>query len=456
MRPTKPPSLTPTSVPSPDVRYWEDTVVIATYPYAAFLKEAYDEALGQFPYKAFDRDAYLSSHPRPRPQTYKRLNLENRYVHVSFLPELGGRLYQLIFRPTGSNELYQNPVVKPTDWGPTSPPRANWWLAVGGIEWGFPVDEHGYEFGVPWKYHWIQADDGYGVKLWDGGEGRPNVRVQAVLRENTAAVELTFQITNPTAREMPLKFWSNAMVAPGPANTLGSSFQFIYPIKQAVVHSTSDPDLPAPYKVFSWPLYKGRDFSYPTNWRGWVGFFAYPRAKQSWAAVYDHNVNEGLVRLFPPTIVPGLKGFGFGNAISPSEWTDDGSTYAEVHGGIAPTFRDWKPLSPHSVLEWTETWYPIWQLGSITSADERGAWSLSIEGNALDVAFFPTRPYQGTLALLLEDKVVWRRPVVIAPDTPWQQTIRLDTKQPLPERVRITLTEGSRVLLEHEEDVRAQ
>jgi len=27
---------------------------------------------------------------------------------VSFLPELGGRIYEVVFKPTGNNELYHN------------------------------------------------------------------------------------------------------------------------------------------------------------------------------------------------------------------------------------------------------------------------------------------------------------------------------------------------------------
>ena len=53
---------------------------------------------------------------------------------MTILPELGGRVYQLIYKTTGNNELYQNPVIKPTHWGPLKR-EENWWLAVGGIEW---------------------------------------------------------------------------------------------------------------------------------------------------------------------------------------------------------------------------------------------------------------------------------------------------------------------------------
>ncbi len=69
-------------------------------------------------------------------QDYQLLVLENDYLRVTILPELGGRVYQLIYNATSNNELYQNPVIKPTHWGST---EQGWWLAAGGIEWCLPV-----------------------------------------------------------------------------------------------------------------------------------------------------------------------------------------------------------------------------------------------------------------------------------------------------------------------------
>jgi hypothetical protein len=393
--------------------------------YGPFLHDARDQSLGGFPYKRFDREAYEAAHPHPTLRTYIRLNLQNRYLRLSFLPALGGRVYQMIFRLTGNNELYQNPVIKPTHWGPPSPPGANWWPAIGGIEWGFPVDEHGYEFAVPWQYRWLDTSSRRGIEFWDGGADRPNVRVQASLERDSVAMHLTFRLQNPTSRDVQVKFWSNAMVAPGPANTLGSQFQFIYPTRAAIVHSTSDPDLPGPYQVFSWPIYKGRDFSYPENWRGWVGFFVYPQAEQDWAAVYDHGADEGLVRVFPHTVARGLKGFGFGHAIPPSEWTDNGSVYAEMHGGLAPTFRDWITIPAHGIISWSETWYPIWRLGGVTQAGPRGAWFLKREGSVLRVGLFTVRPYRGLLTLSLAGRSLWQGKVFVAPESPWRRRIPL-------------------------------
>ncbi len=448
---------TPSPTPCPPDRCGEDTIFLPTYPYARFLTPAADARLNGFPYMQFDRAAYEASAPRPAPQPYRRLILQNRYLRVTLLPDLGGRVYELVFLPSGNNVLYRNPVVKPTRWGPTDPPGANWWLAVGGIEWGFPVDEHGYEFGVPWAYRWDLAPNRVAVTLDDGHPTLPNVRVTVALPDDRAALTLHIRVANPTAAPARVTFWLNAMVAPGPGNTLSPGFRFIYPARTVAVHSTSDPDLPAPYEVFPWPEYRGRDFRYPRNWQGWLGFFVHPQAQANWAAVYDDLADEGLVRVFPGDVARGLKGFGFGNGIPPSEWTDDGSVYAEMHGGLAPTFRDWIEIPPGGIIQWSETWFPVWRIGGVVDASAQAAVNLTVVGEALRVRIFPVRPVEGSLDVTLGDVPLARLAVAGTPTTPIDVSVPLPPTrgQREPVAVRFTTAAGEVVLNTRQEmDVR--
>lgn len=427
---TPSPSPSPAPTPTPDVAFWEDTITLPTYPYARFLRYAVDPSVNNFPYQRFDRAAYEASGPRPEPQTYRRLNLRNRYLHVTLLPDLGGRIYQLIFRPSGNNELYQNPVIKPTRWGPDTAPGANWWLAAGGIEWGFPVHEHGHEFGISWGFITLPEPRGQTLIIFDGHSDIPHVRVNLTLLENRADLALTFHVVNPTDVPVRVKYWTNAMVAPGPQNRITPDFQFIYPTDTVLVHSTSDPELPGEYQPFSWPLYRGRDFSYPRNWRGYLGFFAHPQARASWAAVYDHAADEGLVRVFPRDVARGLKGFAAAGAIDPGNWTDDGSTYAEMHGGLAPTFRDWVEIPPGGIIQWTETWFPVWRIGGLVDASLDGALNLEREGDALRVGFFPTHPVTGILSVTLDGRAFWAQEARVAPDAPITAHVPLPPDRP--------------------------
>jgi len=106
------------------------TLAIPTYNYRPFLQL---RSSGPYTYYGLDWDRYEGDPITAQP--YTLLALENDYMRVTLLPELGGRVYQMIYKPTGHNELYQNPVIKPTRWGPA---EQGWWLAAGGIEWGLP------------------------------------------------------------------------------------------------------------------------------------------------------------------------------------------------------------------------------------------------------------------------------------------------------------------------------
>jgi uncharacterized repeat protein (TIGR01451 family) len=387
--------------PAGAVVTYTTTIVLNTYPYTDYLSDRYNETYN-VTYRWLDWNAYRGSNPHPSPKSYQLLVVENDYLKLTFLPELGGRLYQVIFKPTGNNELYQNKVVKPTEWGP---PEQGWWLAVGGIEWGLPVEEHGYQSGAPWSYETLSAADGVTVTLRDSADAdRLRAAVSVYLPADRAYFTIRPRIENARGVGLAYKYWTNAMLAPGPANTVSADLRFVYPVDQVTVHSTGDGALPGPGQAMSWPEYGGRDMSRLGNWREWLGFFERPAAQGDFTAVYDPTVDEGVVRLFPRHRARGAKGFAFGwqNALHPILWTDDGSAYVEMHGGVAPTFWDSAYLAAGASYEWQETWYPAAGSGGVTAANREAALRLTKSGDAVTIGV------HSTAARAHSAVVVWR------------------------------------------------
>ena len=421
--------------------YLVDAITIPTYPYTPYLRSTIDARLGEYPVLALDRAAYQAANPQPVPVTYTRVVLENRYLRLSILPDLGGRIYECVFKPTGHNELYSNPVIKPTSWGPGGqgvPDGANWWLAAGGLEWGFPVEEHGYESGKSWGYDFIQEDDGGAtVTVLSGDYQRPYVAVNITLPPDSASFTVSPRIVNPLAAAFRFKWWDTALLAPGPANKPGADLRFIVPGSQVTVHSTNDNTLPAAGQSMSWPTYGGRDLSRLGNWHGWLGFFARPAAQAGFAAVYDTAADEGMVRVFPPDVVRGVKGFGVGWSapIDAKSWTDDGSGYVELHGGLQPTFDDWSELPPGGQITWAETWYPAAGTGGLVYANENGAINVARHGAGLQIAVQPVRPLTGQLEITLPGQPPISHQVTLSPDRPYHE----DLPTAAPGEVTITL-----------------
>lgn len=191
------------------------------------------------------------------------------------------------------------------------------------------------------------------------------------------------------------------MLAPGPANEPGPELRFLFPGNRISVHSTGDDDLPPPGQVMTWPEYDGRDLSRLGNWNRWLGFFAHPEASASWSAVYDGQADEGVVRVFSPQQTPGLKGFGFGWAdpIPPSAYTDDGSGYVEMHGGLTSNFDQNLTFPPGEMRSWREVWYPAAGIGGVTAADANGAVNLTMTDGGLRLRLFSVSSRAGELVV---------------------------------------------------------
>lgn len=399
-------------------------VQIPTYPYQPYLSSTTDPDRADYPVYTFDRSAYSAANPQPQMKSYRLLVLENRYLRIGILPDLGGRIYEVVFKPTGSNEFYANTVVKPTEWGPASPPGANWWLGTGGLEWGFPVEEHGYEFGTVWGFDHATLDDGsimITVYTTSGPE-KPYVNVDIILPPDTAYFVVQPRVVNPLGGPFKFKFWENAMLAPGKANSVSPDLRLYFPAQQVTVHSTGDPSLPQAGQAASWPMMGGKDLSRLGNWQNYLGVFATPPTA-NYAGVYDPGADEGIVRVFPSDVAKGVKLFAprGANGLDPALWTDDGSSYVELHGGLTPTFADWYELGPSDEVTWSEFWYPVAKIGGLTFANDRAALSLgpspATPGN-VRLGLFPTTAITGTLTVTLPGAAPATFDVQLSPDQP--------------------------------------
>lgn len=400
-------------IDDPDgILFYTTTITIPTYPYAHYLYNAYNPTYNMT-YPKLDWVAYDAANPPPAPQEYELLVMENDYLIVTVLPELGGRVYQLIDKATGQNHLYQNPVIKPTDWGP---PEQGWWLAAGGIEWCLPVDEHGYESALPWAWTAITSSAGVTITVSDtAATDRLRTHIDLFLPAERAYLAVTPHIENPTGAAIDYKFWSNAMLAPGNTNKPAAGVEFIFGAAEMAVHSTGDARLPGVWPVaptgpdyrFTWPVYNGVDYSRLGNWREWLGFFEYSQAAADFVGLYNHENEAGIVRVFPREVARGTKGFAYGWAapLDWRKWTDDGSAAIELHGGVAPTFWDTARLGAGETLAWTEMWYPVNGAGGVTAATREAALHLAKADGNLAIALHTTTPRAAAASHL----VVWEQ-----------------------------------------------
>lgn len=367
----------------------ETTRTLSTYPLWDFLVEQPDP-LYNMPVYYFNRAEFEAVNPAPVPVEYTAVVLENDYLTLTFLPELGGRLYSAVVKSTGQEIFYQNPVVKASRYGILQPPEANWWLATGGIEWAYPTQEHGYRFGIPWDYTVSQTAQGATITLSDSAPDRVSVSVEVTLPVDKPYFTIVPTLTNNGAITVPVQMWLNGAMTLG-AETMSPETQFIVPVEAVIVHSRGGNgwDIPGEKESMSWPIAAGKNLRVYHQWADYLGFFI-PSMQAPFIGVHNPDTNVGLVRLVEPGAVPGTKVFAFGQNFYDRSYTDNGSQYFELWGGLNTGFwpEDDIQVASGQSLSWQESWWPMAKFGPVTWANDHVA--LSIQDNTVALLWAQT------------------------------------------------------------------
>lgn len=443
--PTATPAPTEPGAPEPigTVAFYEASITIPTYAVERFQSDAVSPVYA-WPYRRTDTEAFAAAAVAPVARTYKTLVLENRYLLITILPELGGRILQVEFKPTGTRMFYNNSVIKPTAWGPR---EQGGWFALGGLEWDLPVEEHGYAWGEPWGYiPLVFSPERAAVTVFTPRDGRAlSASITIELLAGAAAFTIEPTISNVSGASQRFDFWHNAMLAPGSGAGISPAIHFVLPTTSMMVHSTGDARLPSGGQQVTWPVYMGRDLSRLDTWAQYAGLFEAPAAHGPFAAVYDTQQDAGAVRAFPASVAQGSKIFALGGslALDPALYADDGSAYVELHGGLAPTFAQQTELPPGESVAWRETWYPVAGMGDLTAANELVALNVDVAGAAVNVAVHAVHPIEVDVVLLDRNSgELARTPVALAPATTAHVTWQRATLAARPASVRVENTQG--------------
>jgi len=277
-------------------------------------------------------------------RTYDTLVLENEYLRVTVIPELGGHVHSVFDKTVKREMFYVNKVIKPGLIG-----LRGAWIS-GGIEWNTGPQAHTVTPVSPVSCRFVDFDDGSrGIAI---GNIERVFRTQWVvvvrLRPGRSFLEERIRIYNPTPYVQPYYFW-NCTAVP---NTDGT--QFIYPMTLGTDHGGTN--------FFRWPINKGVDLSGSKNYRQPTSIFAY-QCDQDFFGSYDHQDDHGIVAYANHFDLPGKKAWTWGRGgegtAAQATLTDDGTLYNEVQTGPLVTQADYGLLQPHQTVEWTEWWYPV-------------------------------------------------------------------------------------------------
>ncbi|HIP72029.1 MAG TPA: DUF5107 domain-containing protein, partial [Anaerolineae bacterium] len=293
-----------------------------------------------------------------------------------------------------------------------------WWLAASGIEWAFPTDEHGLNEYRPWQYATQTLSNTVTITVSDV-EDKTGMEVGVTLSLDADHTYVTINpwVKNDTVVPQDYQFWLNGMIALND-NHVSPNTEFLVPADTVVIHSTNDSQIPGPHGLMDWPVYNGRTLSNYQNWTNYIGFFA-PNPHDNFTGIYDHQVDQGIVRVMDRTVIPGHKFFGPAD-LGPGLWTDDDSDYLEMwSSGVTPDFWTYVSLAAGETTSWTEKWYPVNGLGGVDTANEQAALRLVNTGTGAEFWLMSTAVTPGTLSIWVNGSQQTEWPVTLIPGQPY-------------------------------------
>lgn len=147
------------------------------------------------------------NHSKREERGYTSICLENEYIRVVILPEIGGRIYSATDKATGYDFFYKQHVVKPALIGALGA-----WVS-GGVEFNWPFHHRPSGF-MPCDYDLEELEDGSAV-CWLSEHDpvdRMKGMVGIVLRPGETCFETRMKLYNRTDVPHSFLWWENAAV----------------------------------------------------------------------------------------------------------------------------------------------------------------------------------------------------------------------------------------------------
>lgn len=376
------------------VKAWHETINIPTYEVGKpeknpiFLeKRVYQGSSGVvYPYPVIESMA-----DEPTPHDYDAVFLENEYIKVMILPELGGRVQMAYDKIKQRHFIYYNQVIKPALVGLAGP-----WIS-GGIEFNWP-QHHRPSTYMPVDCKIVEEADG-AVTVWVNErermfhqQGQAGFR----LRPGCAYLEIQGRLYNPTDTPQTFLWWAN------PAVAVNDAYQSVFP-----------PDVNAVFDhgkraVSSFPIATGTyykmDYSAGVDISNYKNIkvptsYMVAKSKYNFEGGYENDTQAGMLHVADHHVAPGKKQWTWGNGDFGRAWdrnlTDEDGPYIELMAGVFTENQpDFSWLMPYEEKSFVQYFMPYRELGIVKNANKDLLLNVTeVEGkNSIRLQLFATSP----------------------------------------------------------------
>ena len=417
------------------VKMWEGVENLPTYrvnaPEKAPLFErdfAYQRAKrGVYPYAMNDNPTIEKVD-----SAHRALYLENDYVKVCVLPDIGGRLFYATDKTNGYEIFYRQSVIKPANVG-----MLGAWIS-GGVEWNV-FHHHRATSQYPIDYKLVDNGDG-SKTIWVGeveNRHRMSWAVGMTLHPDKSYIEVTGRFFNNSIDRNSMLHWNNV------ATHANENYQIIFPENTEFGmfhHKLSHIHWPVPQSPYKGnPEFIGRDISWWKNLPSLTGDSVFIHDLQDdFVGGYDHGVDAGTMLAGNHNINKGGKFWTWGPHAYGHAWdcetlTDSDGPYVEL---MTAAYSDNQPdycwINPQESKEFTAYWYGIRNLNNVNRGNEKATVNMDINPSGdIHVAANVTQIRRNAKVVVTHnDKVLYSKAIsLIAPDKPFADDFKVDAAE---------------------------
>lgn len=382
------------------VKAWEENIMLPTYEVGEeeknpiFLeKRVYQGSSGAvYPYPVIEKVS-----DEKVDKQYKALFIENEYIKVMILPELGGRIHMAYDKVKKRHFVYYNQVVKPALVGLTGP-----WIS-GGIEFNWPQHHRPSTF-LPTDYAIENNADG-SVTVWCN-EVERMFRTKGMqgftLYPGKAYIEIKVKVYNRTAFPQTFLWWAN------PAVVVNDGYHSVFPPD---VHAVFDHGKRA---VSNFPIATGE--YYKQDYSAGVDISKYKnvpvptsymaiKSKFDFVGGYEEDVKGGLLHVANHNVSPGKKQWTWGNGDFGQAWdrnlTDEDGPYIELMTGVYTDNQpDFTWLQPNEEKSWVQYFMPYAEVGYVKNANKDAIANIDIKDGKAKVIIYTTSEFKNLRVIL--------------------------------------------------------
>lgn len=352
--------------------------------------------------------------------------LENQYLIIMILPQLGGRVQMAYDKTKKRHFIYYNQVIKPALVGLTGP-----WIS-GGIEFNWPQHHRPSTFEPTDSKIEFNADGS--VTVWCN-ELERMFRTKGMagftLYPDKAYLEIKVKLYNRTSHPQTFLWWAN------PAVKVNDEYQSVFPPDVNAVFDHGKRDV-SEFPIAKGTYYKvdyspGTDISRYKNIPVPTSYMAIS-SDYNFVGGYENDSKGGLLHVANHHISPGKKQWTWGNGDFGKAWdrnlTEEDGPYIELMCGVYTDNQpDFSWLMPGEEKSFNQYFMPYRDLGVVKNATKDAMLNLEIENRKATVKVFTTAAYPTAKVVLeSEGQIVMNETFDFHPATSFEKEIELPEK----------------------------